>query len=236
VYKDDILPANFIAAAGKNIAVLPGQTGECTIKVENISSFAPYEKLVVRFNDDGSGTPVQQECDYDNNDGFKPRNQMLIAVNDTLAIPTNSLGKSADVLTNDRLAECTVANINIDFVVGKPPARDTASIASGKEIDFVPTPSYVGTDSLQYEIICGDDKATAELYIVIQALLKIERVDDASEPNKKGKCKVGFVEAGASYHRPIVVTYEISGGSAIHSTDYTRCYNRYGNYTSIYER
>ena len=219
VYKDAISTANFMATNSVNVMVLPGKTGECTIKIENVSSFKPYDKLVIRLNDDGSGTPVQRECNYDGNSGFKPHNQMLIAVNDVLYIPANSTGKLADVLNNDQLAGCTIDNINLDLVSTELPTRGNASI-SDKKVNFVPTPAYVGLDSLQYQITCGNDKATAELKIVVQALLKVEWVGNAAEPSKKGKFRISFIEAGASYSRNIKITYQITGGSAIHNTDY----------------
>ncbi|MDR2916020.1 MAG: VCBS repeat-containing protein [Tannerella sp.] len=68
LYKNSINPANKISTYAENTPIQPGDTLFVTVKITDISTLVPFDKLIIRINDDGTTFPIHQECDITNNE------------------------------------------------------------------------------------------------------------------------------------------------------------------------
>lgn len=68
LYKNSINPGNIINTYAENTPIQPGDTLFVTVHIANISTYIPFNKLIIRVNDNGTTYPIHYECDATNNE------------------------------------------------------------------------------------------------------------------------------------------------------------------------
>lgn len=68
IYKNSVNPTNIIGTYSENTPIFAGDTLPVTANISNISTFLPFNKLIIRVNDDGTTFPIHYECKTTNNE------------------------------------------------------------------------------------------------------------------------------------------------------------------------
>jgi hypothetical protein len=105
-YQNSADPANWLASGSivSNIGICVGETVNGKIVIKNYSTYTSINDIVIRINDNGKATYIQQECDYTNNENSQPTPSTLMA-NDDYVTTFECKSVEVDVLANDEIRQ-----------------------------------------------------------------------------------------------------------------------------------
>jgi hypothetical protein len=187
-YKDVIALANVIAVDSTSQPVYP--QGETTISmtVRNISLHFPIYIIKIRLNDRKTVTELQLECKYDVNVSLELDVDKVPMAHNDYATIIDVTTLTVDILSNDSIPDDCASPV---FSIIKFPSQGTASLnATYDSIVYVLTnEDFIGVDTVTYEIACGVNKTTANVYILRPKQLQADYIACAGK-----SVEIGFVE------------------------------------------
>ncbi|MDR1723112.1 MAG: FG-GAP-like repeat-containing protein, partial [Tannerella sp.] len=162
-YKNTVSVANVMAIDSLMSVLHVNETLTASITIRNLASYQPYDSIVLRINDRGTATYIQEECDSTGNEGpFQP-DQLLRAFNDYVSCLNYDTQIIIDELVNDSIT----AGTTMPPTLITAPAHGTATVLPDNTIRYEPAAGFQGIDSVDYRLTNGTNTSTARIYILV---------------------------------------------------------------------
>jgi hypothetical protein len=199
-YNDIVDGEHKIAVDSSMTAINVEDTATVTLTIRKFSKYTPINNIILRINDRGKAEYVQLECDTakNNNQYDYSADKLPMAVNDTVAIMTNS-SVTIGVKGNDMIP-VYCASVVPSATVGA--AEGSVAIVDDS-IKYIPKNNFYGVDSIVYRIECVAahdgvvSSAKAKAYIIVS-----KPISDSYIGCMGGNVTVGFENiAGVEYFR-----------------------------------
>jgi hypothetical protein len=154
--------------------IMAGDTAIITFGIPDFKAngWVPFDHILIRTNDNGSGSIHQAVCD---SAFIAFETGSIIAVDDHVPVLENSVDNQIFVTLND-LKPCSDPDLKVDTITGGGAKHGTVEIVNDSVIVYTPDTDYLGVDSVIYRIYCdpAGDVDTAVVYILVQKPLSAQ--------------------------------------------------------------
>ncbi|MDR1746413.1 MAG: DUF11 domain-containing protein, partial [Tannerella sp.] len=160
-YRNTVTVGNNIAVDSVQTTLNAGDTLTATLTLRNLSAYLPFDSVIIRINDRGQATYVQEECDSSSN---SLTFNLIIARNDYYTTIVNN-----PVLAVPHLNDSIPAGaFTCSYSAPLHGTAMTVGVGSGCDsILYTPATDFLGVDTIVYTITQNGVTATALIIITV---------------------------------------------------------------------
>jgi hypothetical protein len=168
-YRDEVTVASNMAVDSVQQILVPDDTLTATLTIRNLSAYLPLDSIIIRVNDRGQATYVQEECDTTGNSGSFKLDSVPALKNDYDSVCTSAT-VNISILANDSIV-CTspefgIADSTSHYGVWSLNPADSSLL-------YTSTGNSTGTDSLWYYVGCGSWRSIALAIVKVRQCIEL---------------------------------------------------------------